>query len=255
MGSKKGMVLYYDMTNIIEKLDGETAKKLVLAMLRYSESGTMPEEDLGDCSLVFELVKGQIDRDNEKYQRTVEKRSKAGRASVKSKAEHMLTNSTHVNTCQQNQHMLTHATDTVTDTDKDTVTDTVTDTDTNPDTDTVGQAGGLDALMESFGLSEGVGGAVRSFLDMREKNGAPMDYDAVVALLSSLVGMSQDPATQKAILEQSIIYGWKGIFPLVEETRQRPEKARYFRQINNHDHGTDYNTIVAQMMATKGVGG
>ena len=234
MGSKKGMILYYDMRRVFQSLDGETTKKLLLAMLAYSETGESPDDDLGNGSAVFELIRAQIDRDNEKYSRMVEKRSKAGKASAEARAEnqHMLT---HVNTCQ---HMSTKATDKDTDKDKD-----------KDKKKKNKEASGLDGLMESFGLSDQVRERVRSFVEVRKAAKAPMTETAVKMMLKKLTEMTTKEEEQIAILEQSIINGWKGIFPIKETQTQsrKPEKASYFRQINQHDHGTDYNALVLKI--------
>lgn len=116
------------------------------------------------------------------------------------------------------------------------------------------EASGLDGLMESFGLDESVREALRSFAEMRKESKAPMSDRSAKLLIDKLISMSKEPETQKAIVEQSVMNGWKGIFPLSRETK-KPERARTFRQINAHDHGTDYNALVAEMIATKGVGG
>ena len=76
--SRKSMVMYYDMIDLLERMDGEDAKQLVLSMLIYSRDGVVPDHR-PDIDLVFTLLKAQIDRDNDRYDDTVKKRSDAGR--------------------------------------------------------------------------------------------------------------------------------------------------------------------------------
>lgn len=74
---KNGFVLYTDYIEQVEMLEAEQAKALFLAVLKYASGEELPEMDL-PTRLVFSFVRKQIDRENEKYQKTVDARKEAG---------------------------------------------------------------------------------------------------------------------------------------------------------------------------------
>ena len=116
---KKSFLIYCDLIHTVEKLDDEQSGKLLKHILRYVNNKE-PEPENQIIDLVFEPIKLQLKRDLIRYESIVSKRSKAGKASAKKRAQ----NSTHVKSVEQNP---TNPTDTiVTDTDTDTVTVTVT---------------------------------------------------------------------------------------------------------------------------------
>lgn len=59
-------------------LEAEQAKTLFLAVLKYASGEDLPEMDL-PTRLVFAFIRQQIDRENEKYAKTVESRKEAGK--------------------------------------------------------------------------------------------------------------------------------------------------------------------------------
>ena len=75
---KNGFILYTDYIEQIEMLEADQAKALFLAVLKYASGEELPEMDL-PTRLVFSFIRNQIDRENEKYERTVEARKEAGR--------------------------------------------------------------------------------------------------------------------------------------------------------------------------------
>lgn len=68
-----------------------------------------------------------------------------------------------------------------------------------------------------YPLDEKLNQTVIDFIDNRKKIKAPMTDRAIEMLLSKLEDMTTDNNEKIAILEQSIINGWKGIFPVMKE--------------------------------------
>ena len=65
--------------------------------------------------------------------------------------------------------------------------------------------------------------AIDDFMDFRKKIRSPMTDRAVVLLRTSLNRITQDDSEQIKILNQSIVNGWKGVFPIGgEKARTRP---------------------------------
>lgn len=75
---KNGFILYTDYIEQVEMLEAEQAKALFLAVLKYASGEELPEMDL-PTRLVFSFIRKQIDRENEKYEKTVEARKEAGK--------------------------------------------------------------------------------------------------------------------------------------------------------------------------------
>ena len=80
MSKKKSFVCYEDWAEVVYTLSDETAGKLIKAMFRYALGGE-DEELCPELRPVMMLIKGQLDRDREKWEQTCRKRSEAGRKS------------------------------------------------------------------------------------------------------------------------------------------------------------------------------
>ena len=74
--ARPGIMIYFDMLGPIRVLPDEDKGRLLVAMLEYGQSGTVPEFD-GMLALAWEFVKPKIDKDSEEYKRTVLKRQYA----------------------------------------------------------------------------------------------------------------------------------------------------------------------------------
>lgn len=68
--------------------------------------------------------------------------------------------------------------------------------------------------------------AIDDFKDFRKKIKSPMTDRAVKLLLTELEKLTSDDETKIAIINQSIMRGWKGVFPLKEE--QQPQSSNPF---------------------------
>ena len=84
--NKKGFVLYCDLIHTINKMPSEKAGDLFKHILNYVNDLNPVTEDL-IIELTFEPIKQQLKRDLKKYECIVEKRSKAGLASVESRKQ------------------------------------------------------------------------------------------------------------------------------------------------------------------------
>ena len=96
---KKSFILYADILHTVRQLTKEEAGELFIHILSYVNDEN-PVTDNKFIAIAFEPIKQQLKRDLKHWESTKEKRSKAGQASAESR-KHNLTNSTHVNICQQ----------------------------------------------------------------------------------------------------------------------------------------------------------
>lgn len=70
--------------------------------------------------------------------------------------------------------------------------------------------------------------ALLSFIDFRKKIKKPMTDRAITLLTINLAQLSTDPQEQVAILNQSILNGWVGVFPLHQEQRKAEQSGNVF---------------------------
>ena len=74
--ARPGIMLYFDILEPIKVLPDADKGRLLVAMLEYGQSGTVPVFD-GMLALAWGFVKPKIDKDSEEYNRTVLKRQYA----------------------------------------------------------------------------------------------------------------------------------------------------------------------------------
>ena len=89
-----------------------------------------------------------------------------------------------------------------------------------------------------------------SFKSFREKIKKPMTEHAVELLIDKLNKMTPDVEKQIAIINQSIVNGWQGVFPLKEEQLQTPKtvaKRNNFNSIPQRDY--DMSAIERMLLA------
>ena len=73
--------------------------------------------------------------------------------------------------------------------------------------------------IKTYSDDEGLNQAILSFIEFRKSIKKPMTERAVELMLQKLEGMTTYIPDQIEILNQSIINGWQGIFPLKEQTQ------------------------------------
>lgn len=75
---KDSLIIYNSIEEVIECLEPEQVKSLMLAMIAYNKGEEVPELD-AVTKMAFIPLRQQIDRDTEKYNNKCEKRANAGR--------------------------------------------------------------------------------------------------------------------------------------------------------------------------------
>ena len=114
---KSGFLLYKEQFDGISQLSLIERGELLTAIYQYQIHGNISVNLSVSASMAFMFIKGQFERDKQKYSETCEKRKRA----VETRYQPSPTNEYN---CSNSTQMNTKATDT------DTDTDTVTDTDT-----------------------------------------------------------------------------------------------------------------------------
>ena len=77
MAERPGIMVYFDLLDILKDYSTEEAGQLFLAMLEYGVTGAVPDFSDRGMRTIWRNVQQKIDRDNDKYQSTVEARQYA----------------------------------------------------------------------------------------------------------------------------------------------------------------------------------
>lgn len=112
-------------------------------------------------------------------------------------------------------------------------------------------------VVADSGLSEEVKEALREFSKMRTKIKAGMTPNAMKLLIGNLLKLSEDPAMQVAILNQSIEKSWKGVYPLKDDAaktapKQEPKKPTgTFYRMDEHPHDARTDSDVEKALVRR----
>ncbi len=76
--------------------------------------------------------------------------------------------------------------------------------------------------------------AILDFIEFRKSKSmkAPMSDKAIELMLKKLPELSKDIPTQIAIINQSIVSSWKGLFPLKQENKSQPQQKPINKQLD-----------------------
>ncbi len=158
--------------------------------------------------------------------------------------------------------------DTQTDTQIDTQTDTQIDTQTNTQTDT--QTNSINKQKqkhkhkpksvssdtpERYVQNEEVDKAFRAFVEYRKSIKATMTERAIQLAIKKLEELAPgDPSAQTAILNQSVLNGWKGLFQLKDGAERKKaasgNRPNTFHNFDQRD--VDYDALVAAQLKQGG---
>lgn len=77
---RSGILMYFDMKPVLERLSDHEVKELLLAILDYGENGVVPEFHSATLACFWPLLASRMDADRERYQQRVESNRRAARA-------------------------------------------------------------------------------------------------------------------------------------------------------------------------------
>lgn len=191
--------IYKDFIEIVRELDNGARGRLFMAVLQYA-NGEEVANLTGGEKIAYLTLKSQIDRDREAYDDVSEKRKAAGKVGAERRWEQKdmanailpMANDSKNGKCYQ---------------DKD------KDKDKEQDKEEKKKSYILSSL-RSDKYSEKKREALSAFVEHRKAMKKPMTEQAFKLLESKLMSLSTDEDEQIAILEQSILNGWQGVFAL-----------------------------------------
>lgn len=78
MGERNSFIFFFSWAKVLNRCTKEVRLEVYDSVVRYAESGTLPELK-PMAQMAFEFIKEDIDRNNEKYDTTIESRREAGK--------------------------------------------------------------------------------------------------------------------------------------------------------------------------------
>ena len=216
---KETMIIHSDFMEPIEALTGEQTKMLMSAVMRYAFCGEeIPITDQS-VSILFMLMRGQIDRMAEKYDAKCRRNQENGARGGRPKETERLSEepeeterlSEKPNGFEKNRTVKT-----------ETLSDRDRDSDSKRDSERKElKLRKRAALPPSLDDPE-VEKALNDFRTMRKEIKKPMTVRAEELLIKELDKLSAgDPIRAVDILNQSIERSWAGVFPLKRENEQK----------------------------------
>ena len=99
--------------------------------------------------------------------------------------------------------------------------------------------------------------AFRGYMDYRKSISAPMTDRAVQLAVNRLNELAPgNPSVQVAIINQSVLNGWKGLFALKDMGEKSPQKGGKSNTFHNfHQREVDYVALLAARMQQEGTDG
>lgn len=107
--AKGTFIVYDEIKDSLDEMTDEEIGRLFRGMVDYHVTGEEPEFE-GGIKFAFIPIRQQMDRDDEKWAKTREARSEAGKKSAEAKSQQKATNSTNVDFVEQNQQNPTNST-------------------------------------------------------------------------------------------------------------------------------------------------
>ena len=94
---------------------------------------------------------------------------------------------------------------------------------------------------------------VLDFIEARKKK-SPMTPKAIELMIKELNKLSPDTTVQIDIINQSIMNGWKGVFPLKQDKPQQKASTNKFNQFPQRDYAGEMDSM-EQKLISKGLQG
>ena len=99
-----------------------------------------------------------------------------------------------------------------------------------------------------YAADDDLNNAIISFVNYRKRIKKPMDETAVCLMIEKLNKLSPDIVTQIEIVNQSIVNGWQGIFPLKEEAANAKSRMKNTNFNNFNQRNYDYGELERQLL-------
>ena len=227
-----GFYLYIDYIDKLKRLTDEQVGKLIRALLEYKATGNEPDIDDSAVGIAFDVIRVDIDKQAEKYQKRAEAGRKGG--SKQTEVEESIEKQNEANGSNAKQTEANGSNDKQTEAEESNAKHKKENKKENKKEkeneientkEKTKKEKTPDAAVAALPVADSVRLRFQAFVNMRKAIKKPMTGNAVDLLYGRLQRLSTDPDTQCAILEQSIRNSWQDVYPLKVDgqARARPE--------------------------------
>ena len=234
MGDKKSFVFYTEYREHLAMLPPEQVGELMFALMDYQETGEAPELPQGSAlAMCFSFIKKRMDKDNAKYEEKCERNQsngkKGGRPPKGTDISETDKNPKKPNGFSENRTVFSETDKNPTepkkaDNDNDNEYDNEYDNE-SPSEIINTTRGARRKKTVTYSDDQELNDAILEYIKFRKGIKKPMSDRAITLMMNKLDSLSHDKHEQVLILNQSIMQGWTGIYPLkddVQQSRARP---------------------------------
>lgn len=209
MEKRTSFIFYSEWWEHIEMLPDGEALSVIRAIFLYQRNETVPSL-AGAAAMAFSFIRAQLDRDAEQWERVRQARADAGRTGgLKTQRSNRELKQTEANAFLLKQAEANQAVNVNEDGNVNVNVNGI-----KADKPPKRKRFSPPAADREFCADERLNSAVAAFVDFRKKTKRPMTEHAVDLLLSNLDKLSQSTEEKVEILNQSIVNGWTGVYPL-----------------------------------------
>ena len=250
---RDSFILYTKYGRQLEKLSLEQRGILITAIMRHQRGEELPEMDLV-TDILYSMIEEQLDADAAKYEETCQRRSESGRKGAETTNRQRSAKAANAEFAENGKRKKSakaanaefaeiesrQKSANSADNDSDSEYDNESDSDNESDTVSVLQPLKGEKRVEKqkekpskkkstvYDPDEKLNQAILDFIEFRRSAKKPMTDNAIDLMLKKLRGMASDNDERIAILEQSVLNGWTGLYPLkAEKARGEPVTDRF----------------------------
>ena len=215
---KQSFIVYTDNIEYLEELTDAQVGQLYKAQIAYSR-GEEPEISDPMVRLVFKMLKGQMDRDSEKYEGIVAQRKKAGENGAKKKWQDATNDSNVINSmakianAKSDMAKIANAKSDIAN-DSKAITEmaniAVNDNVTVNDTDNVSKSNDLDSAHE---VKTAVQEKLEEYFDyLEDLDQKPVTLKARNVITQKLVSITDIESKQLQLIDEAMKNGWHNVY-------------------------------------------
>ena len=217
MGNKGSFVFYTEYREHLSMLPPEQVGELMFALIDYQETGEVPDLPKGSAlAMCFSFIKARMDKDNSKYEEKCERNRSNGKKGGRPTKE-MDISETEENPTEPQKA------------DNDNEYDNDSDNEEYIHTPTKARACTHAEVEKPRKKSEPVkysdvpelDEAIHEYIKFRKGIKSPMTDRAITLTINRLNSLSHDKNEQIKIINQSIMRGWKSVYPLKDDGKSR----------------------------------
>lgn len=257
MGDKKSFVMYTEYREHLEMLTLEEIGELTIALIDYQATGEVPDfPKRSALAMCFSFIKKRMDKDNAKYEERCERNrsngKKGGRPTKETEISETEEKPNKPNGFSENQMVISETEENPTEpkkADNDNEYDNDSDNEEYIHTPTKARACAHAEAGKPRKKSEPVkysddpelNEAIHEYIKFRKGIKSPMTDRAITLTINRLNTLSHDKNEQIKIINQSIMRGWKSVYPLEDDGKSRgqprnvnPNGFANFKQTTDH---------------------